>query len=197
MALNRDLIIDQNRTFKYLVRWEVLPIVYKAITSIIANPTPVITATGHGLPDGWRVALTGIKGMSLNAANTPPKDRDYASASVRTPDAFELNQLNALAAGTYLSGGFVQYYTPQDLAGYSARMQVRDRVGGSVLQTLVAPTQILIDNANKLITLQLAPADTVSATWTNGVYDLELISPMGVATTLLYGAISLNPQVTL
>ena len=198
MSVNRDLSIDQGRTFRYVVRWEVLPIVYKAVTGVVLGPSPVVTAPGHGLPDGWRVALSGIKGATqLNALNNPPKDRDFSPASVRTADTFELNLINAVAAGLYTSGGYIQYFTPQDLTGYTARMQVRDRVGGTVLQTLVSPTQITIDNVGKAITIVLAPTDTAASAWTSGVYDLELVSPAGSATTLLYGAITLNPQVTI
>jgi len=48
-----------------------------------------------------------------------------------------------------VSGGYVVYYTPVNLVGYTARMTIKDKIGGTVLATLVmqAGTGFVIDTA--------------------------------------------------
>lgn len=53
MAVNKDFVIEQGKTFQHVLRWETLPFVYKPITGISQVAPARVTATGHGLPDGW------------------------------------------------------------------------------------------------------------------------------------------------
>lgn len=126
---NQNLTIVQGTTYELPVRWETEPIVYKAITGITQAAPAVVTCVGHGVPDGWRVAVVSVKGMTqINAKNSPPKDSDYVIAKVLTADTLELNTVNAADFKAYTSAGYVQYNTPQDLTSCTARMSVKDKL---------------------------------------------------------------------
>ena len=204
MAATKDLTIQQGKTFTLALRWETDPIVRKAITVVsFAGGSPRITAVGHGAPDGWRCTLYGIKGpKQLNAANNPPRNDDYHAATVLDADTVELNDINPYDTQgnewpAYVSGGFLQYNTPMDLTGYTARLAVKDKIGGTVLLSLTTENNgIVIDNAKKTITLTVEATATDDFTWTRGVYDLELISPAGVVTALITGRVSVTKEVT-
>lgn len=202
MAAKQDLIIVQGKTFVRIIRWESLPFVYKAITGITKAAPAVVTATGHGAPDGWRVAIVSVQGMTEINASTPPKDREFVRATYVDPNTLELNTVNSAEYSTYTSGGYVQYYTPVDLAGFTARMQIKDKVGGTVLASSDiddAPLNVIaltLDNAAKTITLTIAAVDAAAFTWKKGVYDLEMVSGTGEVTALLTGSVTVTPEVT-
>lgn len=204
MAASKDLTIQQGKTFTLALRWETDPIVRKAITGVsFAGGSPRITAVGHGAPDGWRCTLYGIKGpKQLNAASNPPRNDDYHAATVLDADTVELNDINPYDTQgnelpAYVSGGFLQYNTPMDLTGYTARLAVKDKIGGTVLLSLTTENNgIVIDNTKKTITLTVEATATDDFTWTRGVYDLELISPAGVVTALITGRVSVTKEVT-
>ena len=204
MAATKDLTIQQGKTFTLALRWETEPIVRKAITGVsFTSGAPRITAVGHGAPDGWRCTLYGIKGpKQLNAANNPPRNDDYHAATVLDADTVELNDINPYDTQgnewpAYVSGGFLQYNTPMDLTGYTARLAVKDKIGGTVLLSLTTENNgIVIDNAKKTITLTVEATATDDFTWTRGVYDLEMVSPTGVVTALISGRVSISKEVT-
>lgn len=198
MAVQKDLTIQQGKTFALVLRWETEPIVYKAITAITLTAPARLTVTDHGAPDGWRVAVVSVKGMTeINAANTPPRSTDYTPVTVLDADTVELNEVNAAGFHAYTSGGYLQYNTPVDLTGYTARMAIKDKIGGTVLLSLTTENNgIVIDNAKKTITLTVEATATDDFTWTRGVYDLELISPAGVVTALITGRVSVTKEVT-
>lgn len=190
--------IAKGKTFARVLRWESAPIVYKPISNITQTAPAVVTATGHGIPNGWRVAITCVKGMTqINAATEPPKDKDYHTATVLTADTVEFNDINAACFKPYVSGGYLQYNTPVDLAGYSARMSIKDKVGGTELFRLdTTNTRILLDNTAKTITLTISATDTAALTFKKGVFDLEMESAGGVVTLLLSGDIVVADEVT-
>ena len=204
MAVQKDLTIQQGKTFTLVLRWETEPVIRKAITGIsFAGGSPRITAVGHGAPDGWRCTLYGIKGpKQLNAENNPPRSDDYRAVTVLDADTVELNEINPYDEQgnewpAYVSGGFMQYNTPMDLAGYTARMAIKDKVGGTVLHSLTTENGgIVLDNTAKTITLTVAATETDDFTWTRGVYDLEMVSGAGVVTALISGKISISKEVT-
>ncbi len=195
---NVNLTILQGKTYEKVMHWEVEPIVYKPITGISQTAPCIVDCTGHGAPDGWRVAIVSVKGMTqINAKNSPPKDADYVVATVIDADHLELNTVNAAEFKPYTSGGYVQYNTPQDLTDYIARMDIKDKIGGTVLMSLdTTNLRILLDNTTKTIKLDIDAVDTAAITWKRGVYDLELESPSGVVTALMYGTITVTNEVT-
>lgn len=198
MADTKDFEILQGKTWSQVVRWETEPIVYKAITGISQTAPVSITCVGHGIPDGWRAAVVSVRGMTeINAQSTPPKAKDYHPVTVVGVDTVELNDVNAADFKAYVSGGYLQYNTPVSLTGYTARMTIKDKVGGTILKALTTENSgITINSTNKTITLTISATDTTAFTWKKGVYDLELVSGTGVVTQLLSGAVALVYEVT-
>lgn len=188
-----DLEICKGVTFSRVFRWESSTVVFKAITAITKAAPPVITATGHGLPDGWRAAVTNVLGMAeINAANNPPKNAQYKKMALLSSSTVSVTGVDATGFGTYTSGGILRYNQPVDLAGYIARMHVREAIDSAtiLLELTTANFRILLDNTLKTITLVLTAAITAAITWESAVYDLELESAGGVVTRLLEGAVT-------
>lgn len=195
----QDLTIIKGKTFSRVVRWETTPIVYKPITGIAQAAPAVVTVVNHELPPGWRVAIVSVQGMfEINAQNTPPRNSDYTLASLIDPDTISLNEVNAAEFSAYDSGGYVQYNTPHDLTGYTARMQIRPSYTSAtiLLELTTANSRIILDNLDKVITLQIAATDTDDITWKSGVYDLEMVSPSAVVTQLLRGNVVVLEEAT-
>lgn len=193
-----DLAIAKGKTFRRILRWEAPPIVYKAITGITQTAPIRITCPQHEVPEGWRVAIVSVKGMTqINAENDPPKAKDYLAATVKDANTIELNEINAAGFRAYISGGYVQYNTPVPLSGYTARMSVKDKVGGTELFRLdTLNGRINIDANAHTITLSISATDTEAMSFKKGVYDLELVSADGVVTVLLAGTVVVGAEVT-
>jgi hypothetical protein len=192
-----DLVIEQGKTFTQVVRWETTPIVYKPITAITQAAPVRITSAAHGVPSGWRVAVVSVKGMSQINASNPPKENEYQPATVVDVSTIELNEVNSADYKPYISGGYLQYNTPADLAGATARMTIKDKIGGVVILSLTTENnRIVLNNTDKTIMLTISAIDTAALTASKGVYDLELVSSSGVVTALLTGAVIINKEVT-
>lgn len=196
-VLEKDLTIVQGSTFQHTLRWEAPPIVYKPITQITKTAPAVVTAVAHGVPDGWRVAILSVGGMSqINASANPPKAKDFKKATVLTVDTLELNEVNAADYSSYTSGGYVMYYSPVVLSGFTARMTIKDKIGGAELLSLTTENgRIVLDIAGKKIDL-IIPAGVTSTLTKKGVYDLEMVSGTSVVTPLMRGNVTLTKEVT-
>ena len=177
---------------------------YKSITGITNAAPVVITVPSHGIPDGWRVSLSSVGGMTqINAKNNPPKasddpyKSDYKTATLVSANAISLNLVNSSEFDAFSSGGYVQFGTPIDLAGYTARLTIKDKVGGTVLLSLTTENGgIVIDNGAKTITLTIAATATDDFVWTKGVFDMEMVSSTGVVSELLAGTVTVVKEVT-
>jgi hypothetical protein len=198
MPAKQDLQIIQGKTFSRIIRWEAEPYLYIPITAI-TNTAPVGITTGapHGLPDGWRAAVVSVQGMTeINAKNSPPRASDYRPLTVIDSDQLEFNAINAAEFSTYTSGGYVQALTPVDLTGMTARMTIKDRIGGTELLALTTENgRIVIDNAAKTIQLLVDALTTAALTFVRGYFDLEMVSG-SVVTALLYGNVVVTREVT-
>lgn len=210
MATN--LIVTKGKTFSRVIRWAVTPYVYKAITAITKAAPAAITSATHGIPTGWPVAVVSVKGMTQINAVIPSDPRLFYTVSHKATatdaNTVSFNDINSADFSTYISGGYLQYLTPVDMANYTARMSIKDRVGGTELFRLDTTTtaavlpythaqpRIVLDNANKVITLTIHAEDTAVMPFTKGVYDLELVSSGGVVDLLLSGNISVVGEVT-
>lgn len=196
-ATVKNLAFTQGSTFSLVLRWETEPIVYRPITAISQSAPVRITAPVHGLVEGWRAAVVGGKGMDeLRATPNDVKDRDYHQAKVIDADTIEFNDVNAAEFKAYVSGAHLQYNTPVDLAGYVARLVVKDKVGGVVLFEMGTTNgRVLLDLITHTITLTATAADLSAQTWTKGVYELELESPGGVVTKLMRGAAAVSKEI--
>lgn len=198
-AATKDIEITKGSTFSLVLRWEVAPFVYKAITGITKAAPASITATSHGLVDGWRAAVVSVVGMrEINSANKLPRATDFHKITYVDPNTVTLNDVNSALFTTYTSGGFLQYYTPQSLASYTARMQIRPTAADTAtpLVSLTDTSGITLSDAAHTITITITAAVTAALTATAAVYDLELVSPTGVVTKLISGSIVVLPEVT-
>lgn len=194
-----DITIRQGSTFKLPVMWEQSRLVYKPITAVAKSSPVSITATAHGVPDGWMCAVMNVAGMTeLNAQNNPPKDSEFRAATVVDANTVEFNGVNAAGFRTYVSGGQLVYYQPGDLSLLNdVRMQIRTKVGGTVLAAFsLTDGDFELDLSKKRIVLTVPAADTAAYTFKSGVYDLEVEDTDGVVTPLLYGSVSLTLEVT-
>ena len=203
-AVKKDFEILIGSTWGYVIRWGTTPIVRKPITNIdLSLGAPRLSVSSHGLFEGWGVAVYGVKSpRQINAVNNPPEGGDYHSATVIDTGTIELNDVtpvdeNGQEWPAYTSGGFIQYDTPVDLTGYTARMSIKDKIGGAVLHSLTTENGgIVIDPAAKTILLSIPAATTEDFTWSRGVYDLEMVSPAGKVTRIISGRIALSREVT-
>jgi len=199
MAKRLNLTIRQGETFTRIVRWESPPIVYRAITAITLAAPVQITAVGHGLKTGWRAAVVSVQGMKqINAEHEPPRESEYQQVTVVDADNVSLNKVNSSEFDAYVSGGYLQFNTPVSLAGFSARMSIKDRVGGTELLPITTgiDARIVLDDVNHTITITISAADTALLTFTKGVYDLELVSGALVVSTLYSGSVTVTKEVT-
>jgi hypothetical protein len=206
-ATTLNLNIRSGETFQRVIRWEMPPYIYIPITAI-SNGAPVtFTAPGHGLITGWRSAVTGVVGMAeLNAQYTPPRDSDFQQVTVVDSNHVSFNNIDSSLFIPYVSGGFLMYWTPVNLTGFSASMDIKDG-SGNLLYTLTsgADAQIILSPANNTISLYISKANTTAFTtglvapnpWAAGVYDLEMLSPTGFSTTIYTGNVTVQPGVTL
>lgn len=193
-----DLTIQKGTSFSRVIRWESQPMVYKAITAVTKAAPVSITATTHGLKDGWRVAVISTGGSrQLNAKNWPLRASDFQKCTVTDPNTITLNGISSLDFTTYTSGGSLVYFTPVSLAAFTARMQIRATAdAATTLASLVSPTDIVLDDTTHTITISISATATAAYTFTNAVYDLELVSAGGVVTRLLEGSVTVLPEVT-
>lgn len=186
-----NLKIYQGSTFKQVLRWESATRVYVPITNITRSAPVVITAPNHAIPVGWRARVTNAGGMKeVNLL-------DYNTVTSTTQDTVTFNQVNSLAFTAYTSGGVLEYNTPVDLVGYTARMQIREKLGSdTVIHTLTTENGgIVFDNALKTITLVIPDETTTQFDFVSGVYSLELLVG-GEVISFAGGSVSLQREVT-
>lgn len=198
--VTKDLLLKQGDTYAVTLRWEVPPVVYKPIQAISQAAPVQITAAGHGLPDGWRVAVTNVKGMTQINASDPSRirDKDYHQATLVDGNNITLNDVNASGFSAYTSGGVLQYNTPVNLTGFSFALRLKTKAGGTLLASNLladAPLNTLtvsVDLTLHTITPVFSAAATTALAGTSGVYELEAISPdtTPIVTPLLAGKFS-------
>lgn len=193
-----NLSITRGSSFKKVLRWETGAFAYKTITAVPSLAPLRLTVPGHELPSGWRFAVQSVKGMTqLNAVKSPPADSDYYKGISIDGDTIEVNSVNAMDFGTYTTGGVVLYKKPMDFNGYTARMTIKDKIGGTELLSLTTENnRIELLPITKTIELLISAADTELITFSKGVYDLELVSSSGEVTKLLTGSIKVIGEVT-
>lgn len=197
-----DLVIQQGSTFTQTFRWEDSSIDFRDIVSISATaPVTLVTSTAHGLTDGWRVAVVGCKGNALlNAQNSPPKAKDYFQIQVVDPTTIRFPGVNGKNQGTYTTlTGVIQFAPSVDLAGYTARMQIRQDVNSDppLYELTTENGGITVDPVAQTITLNITALQTSGFTWNNAVYSLEMVNvTASTVTQLLTGKVSVLAEVT-
>jgi hypothetical protein len=186
-----NLKIYQGSTYIKVLRWENSTKMYSPITNISKAAPVVITASNHGIPEGWRTKITGALGMK--EINTT----EYVIASEVTSNTVVVNSINSLNYTTYTGGGILEYNKPVDLSGYTARMQIREKLTSTTtLDSLTTENgKIFLDNTKKTISIILSATTTAAYTFKTGVYSLELEKD-GIVVPLVYGSVSLDQEVT-
>jgi hypothetical protein len=192
MTAKINFKLTQGATFREVLRWEGDEIVYKPIT-LVTKAAPVsITCATHGLTNGWRFRITNCGGMKeINSDQ-------YHVASVTDADNLTINKVNSLGYTTYTSGGVIEYNAPVDLAGMTARMQLRSSVtSDTVIHELTTENGgITLDNVAKVIRLNIAASVTALFDFVTAVYDLEIVDSLGAVTNFASGTITLTKEVT-
>lgn len=192
MSNKLNLKIKQGSTLSKSLRWETAPLIYKPIASASQSAPLALNIPSHGLLDDQYFGIQSIKGMTeLNTKGYPYR------ATVVDSDNVVVNDLNSLDYKTHTaSTGVIVYRTVRDLTGYTARMSVRDKVGGTLLYDMTIGSGLSIDTSSRRLTIVFPADDTATFTWSFGVYDLELESPSGEVTTILQGSVSVQKEVT-
>lgn len=191
--LKQNFKVYQGSTFSPIFRWESARKVYKTITGITQAAPCVVTAVGHGVPDGWRVKVTNVGGMTQINSTTA-----YKTATLKTVDTIEFNDINSLGYTAYTTGGVLEYNDPVTLTGYTAKMQIRASITDAtvILELTDANGKITLNNTTKTISIILTAAETAAFTFGTAVYSLELTDGSGVVTQLVTGTLTLVKEVT-
>ena len=190
MSATKDLIIRKGATFAQTLRWEAPPIVWKPITAISLTAPVRLTVPAHGCPPNWRVNVSCNKSM---------REMDGAKglATVIDADTIEINTINASGFKPYKGDGYLSFNTPVDMTAMTARMSIKDKVGGTELLRLsTLDGTIVLDEVTCTITITLPALVTAALTWKGGVYDLELEAIDGTVTCLLVGKVKVTDEVT-
>lgn len=188
--MTQELNIKQGKTYRLVIRAESNPIIRKPITGVTFDSgAPRLTVVGHGLKNGWRGYVTRVKGPTqLNAVNNPARPADFKVITVIDPNTVEFNEVTPVNEQgvewpAYQSGGFLEFYTPVDLAGKTARMKVRERAnktskllasseaGDAPLNVL----QLTVDATEHTVTLVIPDTAADDFEWTTGYFDIELV----------------------
>jgi len=188
-----NLTVYQGSTLTEVLRWESSTKSYAVITGISKTAPVVITAPGHGIPSEWRVKLSNIGGMiELNTGD------EYHQVSDITTNTFTINSVNSTGYKLYTTGGIVEFNTPINLTGYTARMQIRESINNPVVvhELTTANGGITFNTSNYSITLNIPASVTTGFTFMSAVYSLEVVSSGGLVSTLTVGNVGLVKEVT-
>lgn len=193
MPAKLNFKLYQGSTFSETLRWETSTKVYKPISAISKSAPCIINSIAHGVPSGWRVRITNVSGMTEINSNDL-----YHTATVNNASAIELNAINSLGYKDYVSGGVIEYNQPADLTGFTARMQLREKLDSAttIVELTTENGGIVIDNTAKTISLIISAAATALYTFSSAVYSLEMVSSGGQVTPFASGTITLVKEVT-
>mgnify|MGYP000853830240 CR=1 FL=1 len=182
MATKLKLSIRRGASPEIPIRVESDVLSYVAITSMSKSAPLRIGATGHGILDGWPVAVMGAGGMTnLNAPwdeiDKGRLDRYLRRSTLVDADNIDINQVNSSGFSTYTSGGQLVFYTPLDLSSFvSARMDVKTSIGGAIIATFnTSDGTLAIDSADSTIWFKPAIVTPIVIPARDYYFDIELV----------------------
>ena len=192
----KELTIRRGETFKWSLRPE-QPLLAYALVTAVSKTAPIrLTVPAHGLPDGWRFAVTGAKGpTALNAKNSPMRTSDYFNAKVIDEDTIEINKVNGTAFPSYTGGGVIQYGVPMDLVGVTVRAHVRTTENSPAV-LLDLGLYATLDPVLHRINFVVPEAITAAITAASGVYDVEIVDASGNVMALPKAGVTFTGEVT-
>ena len=87
---------------------------------------------------------------------------------------------------------------PINLTSYKARMQIRRTVQSRdfLIELTTENGRIVISPVIGSITLSISASDTANLSFTQAVYDLEIVSADDVVTRIIQGTVNLSKEVT-
>ena len=190
MSATKDLAIRKGATFVQTLRWEAPPIVWKPITAISLTAPVRLTVPAHDCPPNWRVNVSCNKSMR-------EMDGVKGLATVIDADTIEINTINASGFKPYKGDGDLSFNTPVDMTAMTARMSIKDKVGGTELLRLDTTNNgLVIDATECSITMRVDASVTELLTWERGVYDIEVVDSLDTVHVLLSGKVTVTPEVT-
>lgn len=172
--------------FSASLQWQSTDRAYRDISAATKAAPCVITAAAHGLPPGWPYAIAGARGLTQINRGNLTDDRDLYDAKVLNSETLEINELNSSALTEYTGGGVIEYFIPESLAGYTeAEAQFRRALTDTQPFATLTKTagDIVLDDAAKLITLQLDATETaalVAQAGLDGIWNLVFTTAAGV-----------------
>lgn len=87
--------------------------------------------------------------------------------------------------------------TAINISGYTARLQIRDAVDGTVLyEGTTTNGHLIVTGAAGTVDLAIPAAATAAWTFSVGVYDMEITSTDGAVTTIAEGTVTVFKDVT-
>ena len=183
--------IQKGSTFNEVLRWESDTKVYTPIVNIAKAAPMVVTANAHNIPVGWRVKISNATGMK--EVNSP----EYLTVTATTLNTLVFNSVNAISYTPYVSNGILEYNKPASLEGYTACMQIREKVTSDdvIIELTNENGGIIIDSNNMTITINISAAETSAFTFKTAVYSLDLIKG-NVVVPFIHGSITLDTKVT-
>lgn len=196
-AERKDFCVRAGATFNPIIRWGSSALKAAAITAISQGTPVTVTAPGHGIPNGWPVAIVGVNGMNgINATRYPPVESDWHDAVVVDANTLSLNDISTALLAAYISGGSVVFNTPLSLVGATATMTLwanPERIGTPlvVLTNALGGNGITLDsNAFTIIPF----LQTAGLAWPSNVayYDLDVTDASGVVTNLFVGTFTIQ-----
>jgi hypothetical protein len=186
------------------IRVESANLAFAPITAMTKTAPLSVTATGHGIPDGWRACVMG--GMADVSVTAPIKDSYLKRIVVVDANTVEFPGVNAENFKAYTSGGQLAFYEPLDLSPYSlARMDLKKSISGTAVVTLSTNlTTMEIDAANSVVWLRILDDTLVdSGTLLNipaqtYLFDIELETGAGdvIALCSAESTIEVTPEIT-
>lgn len=189
----QDFCVAAGATFAPTIRWASDITVSVPISAITQQAGAVVTAAGHGLPNGWPCAVVSAQGMpQINATRYPPQGNDWKRSVVVSASQVQLIDVNSADFTPYTSGGFLAYSTPQDLTGVTATLTIYaapDHTGTPLATLSSTGGTIALDNTAKTIKPQL---QTAGLTWNTGYYTLDVADSGGKVTEVMRGTIVIN-----
>lgn len=88
---------------------------------------------------------------------------------------------------------------PLDLGGYALRAQVRPTPESSEVYATWTTDNgrfLLLNPEQGEVVFEISASETAGYTWREGVYDLELVDPVGRVERLLEGKVYVSPETT-
>lgn len=183
-----EFCVNRGTSYSKVLRWGSGRLGYADITGATQAAPCLVTAVGHGIPDGWPIKISDVVGMlELN-------ELGYVEATYVDDDTIELNAVNAKAFSPYKSGGTITFNVPTDMTGYAGRAVFReDRYSAVELLTWdTASGNVLIDASEHTITLQASPTETAAIQFDRAWVDVEMIAPSGRVSALARGPVTVE-----